>query len=165
MAPHAGTVNNIVCFNSALQVFLYTVTTITLPADTADTSIGFIYSGDFDSLYHRCSVLTRPFGQSQGYIGWIALTILFQIDRASNVADIQMRVTLFDLRWRDFLYQYIKGPRHRCLPVDFFLALFSQRNGNRPASFKAGGDTGFLFQFTVELLAVFSQPGHVFSRA
>ena len=81
--------------------------------------------------------------------------------RTGDIVDVQMGIERPGFRRRDFRDIDIEGAGERGLAVDFLLALFGQRHGNRSVLAHAGGDAGFFLQPDIEFGGVFREARQV----
>ena len=123
MAPHAATVDDHFTGDVARLITLF-------PIHAGNTASLACDTGGAGALNDACTALSRAFGQRQRDVGGVALTVFFQEHRAGDAVDVQVFVFCLDLRRADFFDRDTKGPRHRRLAVDLFLAFFGQCNRN-----------------------------------
>ncbi len=159
MAPHARAVHHMLTGDLAL------LTRLIRPLNGGDAAALAGDASRLGALLHHSAALAGALRQSQRDVRRVALPVQRQIDACGHVVDIQMRVAVLHLRWRDFLNLNPKRAGHRGLAENLFLTLFGQRGSDGADAFEARRNTRLCFQTAIKFLRILRQLGHVRRRA
>ena len=99
--PHTTCVDHIIRFNRPL-----------IRQDATDTAITLVNISDLDTLNDADPVIAGPLGKRLRDIDGISLAILWQPYATNGILDIQMWITVNDLRRADFINLDPKSAGH-----------------------------------------------------
>ena len=132
-----------------------------MPVDGCHAAAIFDNISDFDALLHGCATLARAFGEGEGNVGWVSLTIKGEVNAACDTFDVEMFVALFNFGRRNFFDLNTESAGHGGGAVQLFEALACEGCCDGADALKAGGDACFFLKVAVKLLGVFRELGHI----
>ena len=154
-APHAAAVHHHIGGDMARFAILTDI------IHARDAAIGAGYARNLGVFENLCALHASTLGERHRNIGRVALAVQGQMHRTHHVAHIQMRIHRLGFRGRDFLHVDIENPRDGGLTQQFLMAVFGQRDRDRPHLPHSGFDPGFCRQLDVKVSRVFGQTRHV----
>ena len=144
-APHAATIHNNIGGDMAFDPVSINI------VYACHTLFHLDHFGDFHSFKNQRAAHTRPFSQSHGDIGRVALPIKRQMHGPHHIGHIQVRIHGFHIRRRDFMHFHIQNPRQSGLAQQFFMACLGKGHGNRSHLPHSRGHTSFGFKVHIKL--------------
>ena len=157
-APHAAAVDHDIGGDMALLRAI-----VPIHAGRAHPVIG--HGGNLDPLDDLGARHPRALGQRHGDIGRVALPVERQMQRAGDIADLDMRIHGAHLGGGDLMHLDTKGAGNRGLPQQFLAPVGGQTQRDGADLPHARRNTGFGLELGVKICRVFRQARHVLAAA